>query len=181
MSNLIIDKEFIFKSVRRSKNGNTYKINTNNNDVIYIETPYMTVPFGLEQKLNDTIIKLQFDGVKDNSNSDNIIFYNFIKELEMKILNDYNTFLKKQNRNINQNIYIKSQIVYKNNKYDDLLIATFNKKFHNIDIYKKDGEIQNIYDIDKNSLVKCYLTITNLWVTDEFISYKYHINKILIS
>lgn len=178
--NLINDKEFKFKQIKKVGKGTTYKINTDNNDIIYIETPFMTNPFGIEKKLNDDIIKLQFDGVKDNTNKNNITFFDFVKELEMKILNDFNKFQTKQNI-IHNNLYIKSQIVYKHNKYDDLLIITFNKKFHNVDIYKKDGEIKNIYDLNKNDLIKCYLTITNLWVTDEFISYKYHINKITIS
>lgn len=172
------NKEFEFKLIKQIKTGHLYSINTKDNEYLYIETPFMSVPFGVEKYYQDTILKLQFDDTKNQTNDKMMDFYNFIKNVEQQIKEEFIEQYKDSIVDID-NMMIKTQIVNKN-KYDDLLMVKFNKKYHNIDICKENGEIQNIYNIDKNSIIKCNLYINNIWVDNSVISYKLNINKITI-
>lgn len=176
MNDIIIMSEhdrFHFKSIKQINNGYLYSIHTSNNEYLYIDTPFMSVPFGVEKMYQYTILKLQFDDTKNTLNSKMMEFYNFIKEFEDKIKED---FMLQYNLT---DIILNTQIVNKE-KYDDLLIVKCNKKSHNIEICKENGEIQSIYNIERNTILKCNVYINNIWVDNNTISYKLNINKIIL-
>jgi len=159
------------KNEKNIKNWITYDLLFNDKQ-IQIETPFMYLPFGVEQKYNDYIIKLQFKGLKkmteENKNLED--FYYFIKNIERKISN----ILK-----IEKNKKFISRLVEKKN-YDDLLEIKINKKFYNIEIKNVDNTMKNIYDIHKGSYIKCFLAFGKIWMNKDVISYKLLVDKIII-
>lgn len=135
-----------------------------NDNPLYIETPEMYVPFGLEKEYNNFIIKLQFN----RNNEETIDFYNFILELEDKI---------KELLNTNS---LKSEIVHTNKKFDPLLKTKILciKNSINID-YKKNNEFGNIYDFEKKTNIKAFLMIDNLFRKNSNYYCKFKLKKII--
>ena len=158
-----------FSNHKQIKEWEVLDIRDENNNKLYFETPFMYLPFGLEKEYSDYILKLQFRGVKDDSNSEMKEFYNLIKNFEEKIINLKGIEEKK----------FKSQIIEKNN-YDDLLIIKIKKKFFNIDISNSNSEIKNIFDIQKKSQIKCTMHIDNLWSNNKNSICKFILDKIII-
>ena len=158
-----------FVNSKKIKDWNVEDIRDINDKIIYFHTPLMYVPFGIEKEYNNYIIKLQFKGLKNNTNPEMLNFYNSIIHFENEIINI---------KNIDKNNF-KSQIIYKNN-YDDLLIIKINKKFYNIEIVNQKSEIKNIFDIKKKSEIECKLHVDNLWDNGKIITTKFIVDKIII-
>jgi hypothetical protein len=161
--------EIFFSNSKKIKEWNVEDIRNKDNKKIYFNTPLMYVPFGIEKEYNNYIIKLQFKGLKNNTNPEMQNFYNSIIHFENEIMNI---------KNIDKNIF-KSQITSKNN-YDDLLVIKINKKFYNIDIVNQKSEIRNIFDIKKKSEIECKLHINNLWDNGKIVTTKFIVEKIII-
>lgn len=158
-----------FSNSKKIKEWEVEEIVDTNDEKIYFETPYMFLPFGLEKEYNNYILKLQFKGVKNNSNQEMIDFYNLIKNHE-------DTLITKKNIDKTQ---FKSQIIQKND-YDDLLIIKINKKFFNIDIFDDKGEIKNIFNLEKKSEIKCKIHVDSLWNNSKIYTSKFIVDKITI-
>lgn len=154
---------------KKVKNWEVYSVLNNNSSKYYFETPYMFLPFGVEKNYSDHILKLQFNGVKNNSNIEMINFYNLIKYFENKIIL---TKCIPENK-------LKTNIIIKNG-YDDLLLLYIKKKFYNIEIFNHKGEIKNIFDIKNKSKVKCFFHSENLWYDGNIYTNKFYIDKIII-
>ena len=98
-----------------------------------------------------------------------IEFHNLIKYFENKII---------EKKNIDRDTF-KSQIIYKEN-YDDILVIKINKKFFNINIINDQGDIKNIFDIEKKSEIKCKIHIDNIWNNHSIFSSKFLLDEIII-
>lgn len=159
----------IFSNYKKVKEWEVEDIRDKENKKIYFETPYMYLPFGLEKDYKNYILKLQFKGVKNNSNKEMIEFYDIINYFENKII---------KNKNINKEFF-KSQIIEKDN-YDDILVIRINKKFYNINITNDNNDIKNIFDIEKKSEIKCKIHIDNIWNNNNIFTSKFILDEIII-
>tara|TARA_Y100001970_G_C14156885_1_gene816093 strand:+ start:978 stop:1487 length:510 start_codon:yes stop_codon:yes gene_type:complete len=151
------------------------KINRNLSKPLYFgkdfifSTPIMKCAFGLEEYKNNHYIKLQFDGNLENHSP----FFDFIKKLEYFFKSYFKTNA------------IATQIrKYKN--YDPLLVLKVPVKkmksggqHFNVDI--EDDKLTTIHDIKKGMLLRCILSVNNVWHNDKLTSYKLTIKKIIIT
>ena len=60
----------IFTNHKEIKNWQVLDVRDKEGKKLYFETPFMYLPFGLEKEYSDYILKLQFKGVKDDSNTE---------------------------------------------------------------------------------------------------------------
>lgn len=125
---------------------------------LYITTPKMFCPFGLNCKTN--IMNLQFTNYKSDENMNS--FFEFIKNIEFAQMNYIG--LNEDNCNL-----YSSQIQYdKKGKYDPTLIVklpfVYNK--YEVDIYN-DNFPMTIQNIQKFSNMKCDIYIDKIWKFNE--------------
>lgn len=161
--------EIFFLNSKKIKEWNVEDIRDKNNKKIIFNTPLMYVPFGVEKDYNNYIIKLQFKGLKSNTNPEMESFYNLIRNFENEIIDIKNIDKEK----------FKSQIIIKEN-YDNLLVIKINKKFCNIEILNQKSEMRNIFNIEKKSEIECKLHLDNLWDNGKIVTTKFIVDKIII-
>jgi len=153
------------------KHNNKYIEILCNNSKITFSTNYLRIPFNIIEKDNYYQLQLQLDGARNGTNIDNISIQNFLLNINEIII----TYL-----DISKNRLISPLRKIKN--YDDIIVTKINKikNISQIDIISKSG-ISTIYDIKKNTYIKCMLEIGNIWKTSngKYI-YKIICNKIEI-
>ena len=132
-------------------------------------TPLIYMPFGIENEYNNYILKLQFNGIKNNTNSDLIHFYNFIDKLEKNII-EYLKIDKKK---------FKSSICIKHN-YDNLLKAKLNSYKKRINCKINSDNYTTIYEIPKKTWIKCILYIDKIIFNEEIYTCKFIIKEICV-
>jgi hypothetical protein len=167
----LVDNIIIEKYKRVNKDWYSYDIRfvlDCKKERVCLETPFMNLPFGIEEEYSNSVLKLQFNGVKSKTNENMINFHNLIKNIEKKIVS-----IKEDNK------IFKSSII-KKEKYDDLLYIKINKKSFNIDIKNNSGELKNIYDINKNSKLKCTIFIDKLWYNNTCSTFKFILDNIIL-
>ena len=138
---------------------------------LYITTPKMFCPFGLNLKTN--IMNLQFTNYKTDENMNN--FFEFIKMIEFN--NMHHLGLNEDNCDI-----YSSQIQYdKNNKYDPTLIVKlpFNYNKYDVDIYNDNYKI-TIQSIQKFSNMKCDIYIDKIWKYNDRYICKWKVKNIYV-
>tara|TARA_Y100000589_G_C26868527_1_gene512947 strand:+ start:154 stop:678 length:525 start_codon:yes stop_codon:yes gene_type:complete len=137
-----------------------------NNHKFIVKTPIMTIPFGLEKQYNDYILKLQFNGVKSNTDSKMVDFYNVICNIEKNHIE----YLQNSDEYISQ--------IKRMDDFDDLLIVKIKKKYNKIITNFKNNEDENIsiFDLKKKMKVQCILELNQIWKTN---TNKY-VSKILV-
>lgn len=143
----------------------------NNNPTIYLTTPKMFCPFGLNTTTN--ILNLQFTNLKSDKNMKS--FYEFIKNLEYSQM----AYIGLSEENCE--LY-NSQIQHdKNGKYDPTLICklpfTYNR--YDVDIYKDDYPI-TIKGLNKFINVTCDIYIDKIWKYNERYICKWKIKNIYV-
>jgi len=168
-----------FKKIKLEKIHFVNEKNINNNwksiDIKYDNkklefiTPLIYMPFGIENEYNNYILKLQFNGAKNNTNSDLIHFYNFIEKLEKNIIE----YLKIDK------IKFKSSICIKHN-YDNLLKAKFNSYKKRINCKINSNNYTTIYEIPKKTWIKCILYIDKIIFNEEIYTCKFIIKEICV-
>ena len=143
----------------------------NNNPTIYLTTPKMFCPFGLNQKTN--IMNLQFSNLKTDPNMKS--FYEFIKHIE------FSQMLHIGLTDDNSDLY-SSQIQYdKKERYDPTLILklpfTYNK--YDVDIWHDKFPI-TIKGIQKFSNMICDIYIDKIWKYNEKYICKWKVKNIYV-
>ena len=138
---------------------------------IELTTPTMVCPFGFSKENNN--LTLQFTNVRTDPEMNS--FFNFIQELEMKIMNKLG--LQEDDSDL-----FLSQIRFdKNGKYDpNLLIKVpFIRNTYGVDIKSKSGPV-SIANIFKFSKLKCDIYIDNIWKFNDKYVCKWKVRRILI-
>lgn len=146
---------FKIRNITHEKeNKNYYKLYYNNEN-IKIWTPYMRVPFGFENNYEKYLLKLEFN--EFNKNTQMIHIYNVIKTLEQYIRETFNI----------EDEELRSSI-RENNNYNKLLTAKFiqrkDRVLTKVIFENNDDYLKTVYEIEKNSEVKCLLEIKKVWV-----------------
>jgi hypothetical protein len=140
-----------------------------NNKKLEFMTPLIYFPFGIENEYGNYYMKLQFSGVKNNTNPELIYFYQFIQNIENTIINYLKIDLNK----------FKSSICIKD-KYDNLLktkIISYKKRLNyiiNSDTYT------TIYEIPKKSWIKCLLYIDKIVYNNDIYTCKILMKEICV-
>lgn len=181
---IYIDKECENPNIKKkkyinSKNNDTVnnenlayiQILYNNNPTIYLTTPKMFCPFGLNEKTN--IMNLQFSNLKTDMNMKS--FYEFIKHIE------FSQMLHIGLKDDNSHLY-SSQIQYdKKEKYDPTLICKlpfiYNK--YDVDIWHDSYPI-TIKNIQKYTNMICDIYIDKIWKYNEKYICKWKVKNIYV-
>lgn len=151
-------------------------INYNDYPMLYVTTPVMLCPFGVNISNTNSSLTLQFSNYKTNSLMKS--FFEFIKEIELRQM------LYLGLTDINTDLY-NSQIRYdKNGKYDpNLLIKIpFNSKYNRfeVDVHNKNYPNASIMNINKFAKLKCDIYIDKIWKFNEKYICKWKVKKIEI-
>ena len=141
----------------------------NQNPLIYVTTPMMICPFGLDRKTNT--INLQFT----NHKTDKIMnsFLEFIRNIEFQQMQMIG--LDEEN----SDLYL-SQIRYPK-KFDPNLVVKlpFNYNKYNVDIYNDQFPI-SIFNISKFNKMTCDIYIDKMWKFNERYVCKWKVKKIFV-
>lgn len=143
------------------------------NNMIYLTTPVMTCPFGVNQS-NGFIMNLQFTNYENDDKMKE--FYLFIKSLEE---------LQKNHIGIdddNDDLYISQIKRDKNNKYDPNLVVKlpFRQNRFELEAYNKEGEHINILNIPKFCKVQCDIYIDKIWKFNDQYVCKWKLYKLIM-
>ena len=151
--------------VRLDKRGNHYNVLYNDSS-IYLTTPKMRIPFGVDNIGNDYLFKLSF--YKMNKNDEYQNFHNFIVELE----NHFRTLLESQN--------LKSSIFY-HARFDPnivIKIPTHKNGSFNCECVDASGTPFNIHNLEAGDDLVCEIVIDTVWVGKDKFNYKIKAKKI---
>ena len=161
--NIDIDKISLVKSIKSS-----YDFKYQDTNGIEFYSPELLVPFGLDKKYNDYFLNLQLLNYK--TSKDVMMFYNFIVNLEKRIIDLLN---------ITEN-QLNSQIRI-NNNYDPILYTKINTKYNKLicDYKSYSNENLNIYELSKNTNVKVKLVLDKIWEKDNKYFYKIKTKEII--
>ena len=143
----------------------------NNNPIIYITTPKMFCPFGLNKKNN--LMNLQFSNYKTDVHMNS--FFEFIKNIEFQQM----AHIGITEENID--LY-NSQIQYdKKDVYDPTLIVKlpFNYNKYEVDIYN-DKFLISIFNIQKFNSLTCDIYIDKIWKYNEKYVCKWKVRNIFV-
>lgn len=143
----------------------------NNNPIIYVTTPKMFCPFGLNKK--GYTMNLQFN----NYNTDHEMkgFFEFVKNIEFQQMEHIGL------DESNSDLYT-SQIQYsKDDKYDPTMIVKLPFKYNKfeVDIYNDEFPL-SVFNIQKFMNMKCDIYIDKIWkFNDKYIS-KWKVRNIYV-
>ena len=136
------------------ENKNYYKL-FYDNESISIWTPYMKTPFGFENNYEKYLLKLEFEDMEKNTQM--IHLYNVIKTLEKYIIDEFK---------IDKEDFRSS--IRENNGYNKLLTAKFiqrkDRVLTKVKYESDDDYLKTVYELDRNSYVKCQLEIKKAWI-----------------
>jgi hypothetical protein len=141
--------------------------NKKTNGKVFIETPILHLPFGLEKEYNNLYLKLQLRKTHDkeyNNELDNLL--ETLQSIEEQIE-------KKLGKNI------KSQIRL-HEKYDPIIITKVPvyKGKTKTEFFDKDGSPFNIYNLEKGSFLKAKLQFDRIFEYNGSLVYKIKVVKI---
>ena len=141
------------------------------NKMIYVTTPVMVCPFGVNQN-NGFIMNLQFTNYENDDKMNE--FYLFMKALEE---------LQKKHMGIDETtdeLYISQVKRDKHKKYDPNLVVKlpFRQNKFELEAYNKDGEHTNILNIPKFCKVQCDIYIDNIWKFNDQYICKWKLHKL---
>ena len=143
----------------------------NRNPIIYITTPKMFCPFGLNKNTN--IMNLQFTNLKTDVHMKS--FFEFIKNIEFQQMAHIG--LTEENIDI-----YKSQIQYdKNGIYDPTLVTKlpFNYNKYEVDIFSDKFPI-TILNIQKYMNMTCDIYIDKIWKFNDQYICKWKVRNIFV-
>ena len=140
---------------------------------IYIQTPRIYIPFGLNKYYNSWTLNFQLRHLKDTLEVQE--FYAFIKSLENFLIEKINVTPTEFN----------SQLSETNKKYDPIIYSKILEKNDKIlcDIVdKRSGKNEpiNIFKFPKGVYAKLELYIDKIWKINGMFTYKYKVKKISI-
>lgn len=126
---------------------------------IYMETPILRCPFGLEKSYDNYLIKLQI-------NED---CCKFVEDIEKK-MSDYLELDE-----------IKTQI-QKSKNYLPLLICKLPYRYNKFEcnVTNIEGNYINPYKIEKNTKMKCVLYLDNIWKYNDNFYYRWKVKDIVL-
>ena len=141
--------------------------NKKNNDKIFITTPILYLPFGLEKEYNNLYLKLQLRKTHDkeyNNELDNLL--ETVQSIEEQI-----------EKKIGKNV--KSQIRL-HEKYDPIIITKVPvyKGKTKTEVIDKDGSPFNIYKLEKGIFLKAKLQFDRVFEYNGTIAYKIKVVEI---
>ncbi len=143
-------------------------------DKIFITTPVMLCPFGVNINKSGGQMSLQFSNYKSDMMMNE--FYNFINNLEIMQM-------KYIGLNEDETIKYVSQIRHdKNNKYDPNLLVKIpfkNNKFE-VDIRSDNYNNVSIMSIGKFTKMKCDIYIDKIWLFNDRFYCKWKVRRIYI-
>ena len=143
----------------------------NRNPMIYVTTPKMFCPFGLNRNIN--IMNLQFTNLETDPHMKS--FYEFIQNIEFQQMAHIG--LTEENANL-----YKSQIQYdKNGVYDPTLVTKlpFNYNKYEVDIYN-DKFPTTILGIQKYMTMTCDIYIDKIWKFNDQYICKWKVRNIFV-
>lgn len=144
--------ELDFTKIKYQNLTNYTKITYNLNEFEFnINNAY--IPFGIEKNYDNYIIK-----ILKNSNTSS--YFEKLLDIEKNHIN----FLSLDSKLDKELINFNSQIIEKKN-YGDFLIVKIPivKKQFQVDIFDKNNDRKNIFDINKKQIANLKLYIDNLW------------------
>ena len=167
------NKEYILSDENAASNEKLAYIQViyNNNPIIYVTTPKMFCPFGLNK--NGYIMNLQFTNYKTDKEMNG--FFEFIKNIEFQQMEHIG--LDESNIDL-----YKSQIQYsKNDMYDPSLVVKLPFKYNKFetDIYSDDFPL-SIFNIQKYMNMKCDIYIDKIWKFNDKFYCKWKVRNIFI-
>lgn len=167
------NKEYVLSDENAASNEKLAYIQVvyNNNPIIYVTTPKMFCPFGLNK--NGYIMNLQFTNYKTDKEMNG--FFEFIKNIEFQQMEHIG--LDESNIDL-----YKSQIQYsKNDMYDPSLVVKLPFKYNKFetDIYSDDFPL-SIFNIQKYMNMKCDIYIDKIWKFNDKFYCKWKVKNIFI-
>lgn len=162
--NVVIDKITLNDSVKSS-----FDIRYNDKP-LYIYSPKLYIPFGIENYKNSYSLSLQLRNIDNYENLKK--FSEFIQELEKHFIELLDISEDELTSQIKLNI---------DNKYDPILYTKFISKYNKVEAEVKNynNEPMNIFDIEKNNYCKCLLYLDKVWKFNSY-TYKIKIKEIKI-
>jgi len=142
-------------------------------NMIYVTTPVMVCPFGVNQN-NGFIMNLQFTNYEKDDKMNE--FYRFIQALEA---------IQRDHIGIDEDmdeLYISQIRRDKLKKYDPNLVVKlpFRKNKFELEAYNKDGDIINVLNIPKFCKVQCDIYIDKIWKFNDQYICKWKLNRLVI-
>tara|TARA_B100000902_G_scaffold191520_1_gene183053 strand:+ start:698 stop:1297 length:600 start_codon:yes stop_codon:yes gene_type:complete len=141
----------------------------NRNPLVYVTTPLMVCPFGLDRKTN--IINLQFTNYKTDKIMNS--FFEFIKNIEFQQMQYIGL------DDDNSDLYL-SQIRYPKQFDPNLIVKLpFNYNKYNVDIYH-DSFPMSIFNITPFSKMTCDIYIDKIWKYNDRYICKWKVKQIFV-
>ena len=144
-----------------------------NNSMIYVTTPVMVCPFGVNQS-NGFMMNLQFTNYENDDRMKE--FYLFIKALEE---------LQKNHMGFDDStdeLYISQIKRDKQKRYDPNLVVKlpFRQNKFELEAYNKEGEIINVLNIPKFCKVQCDIYIDKIWKFNDQYICKWKLHRLIM-
>ena len=143
------------------------------NSIIYVTTPVMVCPFGVNQS-NGFMMNLQFTNYENDDRMKE--FYLFIKSLE-ELQKNHMGF-----DDSNDDLYISQVKRDKQKKYDPNLVVKlpFRQNKFELEAYNKDGDIINVMNIPKFCKVQCDIYIDKIWKFNDQYICKWKLHRLVM-
>jgi len=143
------------------------------NSIIYVTTPVMVCPFGVNQS-NGFMMNLQFTNYENDDRMKE--FYLFIKSLE-ELQKNHMGF-----DDTNDDLYISQVKRDKQKKYDPNLVVKlpFRQNKFELEAYNKDGDIINVMNIPKFCKVQCDIYIDKIWKFNDQYICKWKLHRLVM-
>lgn len=140
------------------------------------ETPYLFVPFGLDNENNKKFwMKVEIRGFKKKKSEEYVLFElmlylnSFLQE-KLKIFFDDNL------------LYYRLMSLCDNPKYPPFikLRIPHMKNYFNVNCFNKEGDHKTVYDVGKCSKVKLLLNPLDFWSNEGYFGSMWSVNKLII-
>lgn len=143
-----------------------------NNDKFIINTPIMTIPFGIDTVYDKYYVKLQFDRYKEDIEMEG--FFNLLMIIEQQMEHYIEEQLEGDN-------ILNCEFNFKD-KFDPTLNTKLVSYRSNIKtkIICSSGSALNYWNIKKGCRVKCKMELNGIWKIKDKFHYKWNLLEILV-
>lgn len=135
-----------------------------------INTPIITIPFGVDEVYDKYYTKLQFDNYQ--TDHDVGLFYDKMLAIEEHI----KEFIKDT---IPGDFEVSSEFNYKDNHYPTIntKLVTYRGKI-STRIISSSSSFLNYWQLNPGTLVKCKMSLTGVWIVKNKFHYKWNVDEI---